>query len=68
LPKSPVTIPKRPVTFVRNTQLLYAKHEGQNYYLTICTHDKTTHATVRQQIEDVCGMEFPFVMDLLVAL
>ncbi|HDR8920143.1 TPA: hypothetical protein QDA94_005318 [Burkholderia vietnamiensis] len=45
--------------------LIYAKHEGQNYYLTICTHDKTTHATVRQQIEDVCGMEFPFVRDLL---
>lgn len=45
--------------------LIYAKHDGQNYYVTICTHDKATHATVRQQIEDVCGMEFPFVNDLL---
>ncbi|SDC22610.1 hypothetical protein [Paraburkholderia lycopersici] len=48
--------------------LIYARHEDQNYYLTICTHDKATHATVRQQIEDVCGMEFPFVKDLLAAV
>ncbi|MGF6976588.1 hypothetical protein QFZ94_005038 [Paraburkholderia sp. JPY465] len=48
--------------------LIYAKHEGQNYYLTVCTHDKAMHANVRQQIEDVCGMEFPFLKDLLTAV
>jgi hypothetical protein len=48
--------------------LIFAKHEGQNHYLTICTHDKATHATVRQHIEEVCGMEFPFVKDMLAAV
>jgi hypothetical protein len=45
--------------------IIFAKHEGQNYYLTTATHDKTTHERVRQQIDDVCCVEFPFLAQLL---
>lgn len=45
--------------------IIFAKHEGQNYYLTIATHDKDTHQHVREQIEQVCCVEFPFLSQLL---
>ncbi|UGV30921.1 hypothetical protein LO767_18565 [Halopseudomonas aestusnigri] len=45
--------------------LIFAKHEGQNYYLTTAFHDATTHDRVRQQIDAVCCVEFPFLVDLL---
>lgn len=45
--------------------IVFAKHEGQNYYLTIATHDNDTHERVRQQIDDVCCVEFPFLVQLL---
>lgn len=45
--------------------IIFAKHDGQNYYLTIATHDETTHEQVRQQIEAVCCVEFPFLAKLL---
>lgn len=47
--------------------LIFAKHEGQNYYLTIATHDSSTHDKVREQIEQVCCVEFPFLKELLEA-
>jgi len=45
--------------------IVFAKHEGQNYYLTLATHDKSTHGMVRQQIDTYCCREFPFLGQLL---
>lgn len=45
--------------------IMFAKHEGQNYYLTIATHDSDTHQHVREQIDQVCCVEFPFLAQLL---
>lgn len=45
--------------------IIFAKYEGQNYYLTVATHDKATHDRVRQQIDDLCCLEFPFLAQLL---
>lgn len=45
--------------------LMFAKHEGQNYYLAITTHDSSTHPYTRQQIDSVCCVEFPFLSKLL---
>lgn len=45
--------------------LLFAKHEGQNYYLAVATHDSATHPHIRQQIDAICCHEFPFLNKLL---
>ncbi|MFG0864637.1 hypothetical protein [Pseudomonas sp. FYR_7] len=45
--------------------LMFAKHEGQNYYLTIANHRTETHQKVRSQIEQICFIEFPFLEALL---
>lgn len=45
--------------------IVFAKHEGRNYYLTLATHDKTTHEHERQQIENICYREFPFLEEIL---
>ncbi|CAN7749834.1 hypothetical protein LJR034_006838 [Caballeronia sp. LjRoot34] len=45
--------------------LLFAKHEGQNYYLAVTTHDSSGHAQIRQQIDTICCHEFPFLTKLL---
>ncbi|WP_186271660.1 hypothetical protein [Burkholderia gladioli] len=45
--------------------ILYARHEGQNYYLALATHDRSTHDQVRQQIDALCCQEFPFLTDIL---
>jgi len=45
--------------------IVFAKHEGQNYYLTIATHNSETHQHVREQIDRVCCIEFPFLTKLL---
>lgn len=45
--------------------IVFAKHGGQNYYLTIATHDISTHDRVREQIDQVCCQEFTFLTQLL---
>lgn len=45
--------------------IIFAKHEGKNYYLTIATHDSATHQRVREQINHVCCIEFPFLAQML---
>ncbi len=45
--------------------IVFAKHEELNYYLTLATHDKTTHEHERQLIENICYREFPFLEDML---
>lgn len=45
--------------------IVFAKHERLNYYLTLATHDKTTHAHERQLIENICYHEFPFLEEML---
>lgn len=45
--------------------IIFAKHEGRNYYLTIARHDIATHERVREQIDQVCCVEFPFLAQLL---
>jgi hypothetical protein len=41
--------------------IVFAKHERLNYYLTLATHDKTTHQHERRQIENICYRELPFL-------
>jgi hypothetical protein len=45
--------------------IVFAKHEGQNYYLSLATHDKATHEGLRQQIDNLCCREFLFLEKLL---
>jgi hypothetical protein len=45
--------------------IIYAQHGGQNYYLCLGTHDKSRHKEIRQQIDDFCCLEFPFLSTLL---
>jgi hypothetical protein len=44
--------------------IVYAEHEGRNYYLCLAHHqDGDTH--VRSQIDALCCYEFPFLTSLL---
>ncbi len=45
--------------------IVFAKHQGLNYYLTLATHDQTMHEHERQQIDAICCQEFPFLDGLL---
>lgn len=45
--------------------LIFASHQGLNYYLTVATHDKATHDQVRDQIDMISCQEFPFLKQLL---
>jgi hypothetical protein len=45
--------------------LVFAKHEGKNYYLAVATHDSSTHDDLRQQIDTISCKEFPFLPKLL---
>ncbi len=45
--------------------IVFAKHNGENYYLALATHDKSTHHVLRQQIDALCCREFPFLTNLL---
>lgn len=45
--------------------LVFAEHEGKNYYLCLGTHEKSTHEALRQQIDTMCCQEFPFLSKLL---
>lgn len=45
--------------------IIFAKYEGKNYYLCLATHDKASHEYMRQNIDKVCCVEFPFLVDLL---
>lgn len=46
--------------------LIYAQHEGRNYYLCLGRHTSGDKA-LRQQIDAICLKEFPFLSDMLVA-
>jgi hypothetical protein len=45
--------------------IVFAKYEGLNYYLSLATHDNSTHENLRQQIEALCCREFPFLGKIL---
>jgi hypothetical protein len=45
--------------------IVFAKHQGLNYYLSLATHDKTMHEHERQQIDAIRCQEFPFLDGLL---
>ena len=45
--------------------LIFAKHDGNNYYLCLTTHDSATHYDLRRQIDEICRPEFPFLSELL---
>jgi len=45
--------------------LIFAKYNNENYYLCLATHDESTHQEVRNQIDAVCCVEFPFLVQLL---
>jgi hypothetical protein len=47
--------------------LVYAIHEGQNYYLCLGTH-KSGDDALRQQIDLICVPEFPFLKEILVSV
>jgi hypothetical protein len=45
--------------------IIYAHYDGKNYYLCLGTHDRSKHERLRQQIDDLCCLEFPFLTTLL---
>lgn len=45
--------------------IIYAQHEGRNYYLCLGTHDISQHENLRKQIDALCCQEFPFLSALL---
>lgn len=44
--------------------IVYAVHEGQNYFLCLGTH-KSGDKALRQQIDLICVPEFPFLKEIL---
>lgn len=44
--------------------IVFAKHEGNNYYLSIAEHNGD-HLSLRTQIDAICVKEFPFLKDIL---
>lgn len=44
--------------------LVFAKNEGKNYYLCIGKHE-TGDEVIRNQIDSVCAVEFPFLNNIL---
>lgn len=46
--------------------VVYAIHEGQNYYLCLGTHNSGDDA-LRRQIDMICVPEFPFLKEILIA-
>jgi hypothetical protein len=45
--------------------IVYAQHEGKNYYLCLGTHEKSQHENLRRQIDALCCEEFSFLSTLL---
>lgn len=45
--------------------IVYAQHEGKNYYLALGFHKDRPHDQLRRAIESVCCQEFPFLWDIL---
>ena len=45
--------------------IVYAQHEGKNYYLCLGTNDINQHEDLRNQIDAICCQEFPFLSTLL---
>jgi hypothetical protein len=44
--------------------IVFAKYNGENYYLALATHDKSTHDDLRRRIDAICCREFPFLNNL----
>jgi hypothetical protein len=44
--------------------IVFAQHQGKNYYLTLAEHD-TGDVIVRSQIDALCFKEFPFLAEIL---
>jgi len=47
--------------------IVYAAHEGRNYYLCLGTHNSGDDE-LRKQIDSICVPEFPFLKDILAPL
>ncbi|HDR9102529.1 TPA: hypothetical protein QDB15_005676 [Burkholderia vietnamiensis] len=45
--------------------LMFAEYQGQRFYLCLATHHKNTHEHIREQIDRVCAVEFPFLTTIL---
>ncbi|WP_343669103.1 hypothetical protein [Paraburkholderia heleia] len=45
--------------------LMFAEYQGQRFYLCLATHHRSTHEHIRQQIDRVCTVEFPFLTTIL---
>lgn len=44
--------------------IIYAVHEGKNHYLTLARHTDD-EAKIREKIEEICAIEFPFLKEIL---
>ncbi len=44
--------------------LIYAQHQGQNFYLCLADHT-TGDDVIRSRIDEVCVKEFPFLLEIL---
>ena len=47
--------------------IVFAKHQGKNYYLSLGKHDSGDEV-LRARIDAICLSEFPFLKDILVGL
>jgi hypothetical protein len=45
--------------------VIFAIHGGQNYYLSLGTHDKSAHGHLRDLIDAICCIEFPWLQTTL---
>jgi hypothetical protein len=45
--------------------IIYAQHDGKNFYLCLGNHKRSEHNHLRQQIDAICCEEFPFLPALL---
>jgi hypothetical protein len=45
--------------------IVYAQHDGKNYYLCLGTHKRSGHKSLREQIDAICCQEFSFLSALL---
>jgi hypothetical protein len=55
----------REVEKITGEWIVFAKHLGENYYLCLATHDKSTHSDLQRQIDALCCKEFSFLENLL---
>ena len=55
---------RRSKSAITGEWIVYAEHEGQNYYLCLARHSEGDEA-IRDRILEFCAAEFPFIREIL---